>query len=285
LQASELDELYEELSEKISPTLATSVHQVLVACLGTALRTRKLVRNPIVELAKVPERGKVNHGQALDDTQLQTLVQGFKGTTLYPVVAVAAFTGARRNEILSLRWEDLNITEGTLRIARTLEETLAYGLRTKEPKSERGKRVVRIDDRLLALLFEERERHLRVAAGLPDGTQADLSLIKLPAGALMFPNPPPPGESFSFTRFRNPRVVTAAFVRKAAALGFPGLRFHDLRGSHETLLLDRGVPVHVVAARCGHDPAVLLRSYAKRHRKSDDAAAEIIAAISKGALR
>jgi integrase len=196
LQASELDELYEELSEKISPTLATSVHQVLVACLGTALRTRKLVRNPIVELAKVPERGKVNHGQALDDTQLQTLVQGFKGTTLYPVVAVAAFTGARRNEILSLRWEDLNITEGTLRIARTLEETLAYGLRTKEPKSERGKRVVRIDDRLLALLFEERERHLRVAAGLPDGTQADLSLIKLPAGALMFPNPPPPGESF-----------------------------------------------------------------------------------------
>jgi hypothetical protein len=24
---------------------------------------------------------------------------------------------------------------------------------------------------------------------------------------------------------------------------------------HETLLLDNGVPVHVVAARCGHDPA------------------------------
>jgi hypothetical protein len=30
------------------------------------------------------------------------------------------------------------------------------------------------------------------------------------------------------------------------------------------MLLDAGVPVHVVAARCGHDPAVLLRSYAKR---------------------
>src|SRR5215813_9203594 len=40
------------------------------------------------------------------------------------------------------------------------------------------------------------------------------------------------------------------------------LRFHDLRGSHETALLDAGVPVHVVAQRCGHDPAVLLRSYA-----------------------
>lgn len=63
------------------------------------------------------------------------------------------------------------------------------------------------------------------------------------------------------------------------------MRFHDLRGTHETLLLDRGVPVHVVAARCGHDPAVLLRAYAKRTRKADDSAAEIIAAMSKGALQ
>ena len=186
---------------------------------------------------------------------------------------------------LSLRWDDLNIGEGMLRIERTLEETVTFGLRTKKPKTSRGERSIKIDDRLLSLLRAERDRYLRIAAGIPDGTQVDLSLVKLPAGALMFPNSPPRGESFSFTRPRKPRAVTAAFIRKAAALGFPGLRFHDLRGSHETLLLDRGVPVHVVAARCGHNSAVLLRSYAKRHRKSDDAAAEILAVISKGALR
>ena len=44
----------------------------------------------------------------------------------------------------------------------------------------------------------------------------------------------------------------------------------------ETLLLDKGVPVHVVAARCGHDPAVLLRSYAKRTRKADTSAAAVM---------
>jgi integrase len=59
---------------------------------------------------------------------------------------------------------------------------------------------------------------------------------------------------------------------------------HDLRGTHETLLLDAGVPVHVVAARCGHDPAVLLRTYAKRTRKADVSAAAIIGALSKGIL-
>ena len=68
-------------------------------------------------------------------------------------------------------------------------------------------------------------------------------------------------------------------------LGFPELRFHDLRGSHETLLLDAGVPVHVVAARCGHDPAVLLRSYAKRTRKADTSAAAVIGALAKNVLR
>jgi integrase len=62
------------------------------------------------------------------------------------------------------------------------------------------------------------------------------------------------------------------------------MRLHDLRGTHETLLLDRGVPVHVVAARCGHDAATLLRTYAKRRKTADTSAAAIIGAITKGIL-
>jgi integrase len=59
--------------------------------------------------------------------------------------------------------------------------------------------------------------------------------------------------------------------------------FHGLRGTHETLL-DAGVPVHVVAARCGHDPAVLLRTYARRTKKADTSAAAVIGALAKGVL-
>jgi integrase len=62
------------------------------------------------------------------------------------------------------------------------------------------------------------------------------------------------------------------------------IRFHDLRCSHETLLLDSGTPIHVVAARCGHDPAVLLRVYAKRTRRADTSAAAVITAIAKEIL-
>jgi hypothetical protein len=42
--------------------------------------------------------------------------------------------------------------------------------------------------------------------------------------------------------------------------------------------------VHVVADRCGHDPAVMLRAYAKRTRNADVSAADVIAALTKGSL-
>lgn len=90
---------------------------------------------------------------------------------------------------------------------------------------------------------------MRIVAGVPDGAAVDLSLVKLPPGALMFPCPPTRGEAFSLTKLRSPKDVTDRFKIVATKLGF-GLRLHDLRGTHETLLLDAGVPVHVVAARC-----------------------------------
>ena len=203
---------------------------------------------------------------------------------MYTIVATAAFTGARRNEILALRWSDLDIPNKTLAIRRSLEETKAHGVAFKEPKTSRGTRSIKIDDGLVELLCAEREKHQRITAGIADGEGIDLSLVKLPDGALIFPTPPIGEQAFDFTRPRNSRSVTKEFVRRACKLGFAKLRFHDLRGTHETLLLDAGVPVHVVAARCGHDSAVLLRAYAKRTRKADTSAAAVIGALSKSVL-
>ena len=173
----------------------------------------------------------------------------------------------------------------TLRIERSVEAITGRPLAVKAPKTERGKRTIAIDDDLIALLCAEKEKALRLVAGVPDGITVDLALIKLPEEARIFPSPPQPGESFSFTKLRSPDSFTQLFLYRARRIGFPDLRLHDLRGTHETLLLDAGVPVHVVAARCGHDPAVLLRSYAKRTKKADTSAAAIIGALAKGVLK
>jgi hypothetical protein len=64
------------------------------------------------------------------------------------------------------------------------------------------------------LLLEEKEKHQRIKAGVPDGVAADFSLIKLPANALMFPALSEPGQDFNFAKPRNPRNFTIAFARK-----------------------------------------------------------------------
>jgi integrase len=145
------------------------------------------------------------------------------------------------------------------------------------------KRTITIDDDLLALLLAEREKHLRLVAGVPGGATVNLGLVKLPATALMFPNPPELAGG-DLTTPRDDRNLTKQFGRKAKkVLGFH-FNFHSLCGTHETMLLDQGVPVHVVAARCGHDPATLLRNCAKRTKKADTSAASIIGGISRAIL-
>ncbi len=281
LQPVEIDGLYETLGATLSPGTACYVHAVLNACLGTAVRKGLLAFSPMMRVEKVPATIEADHGVALDADELRKLMEGFRGSPLFPIVATAAFTGARRSEILALRWIDFDSVNRTLRIERALEKT-KDGLTFKPPKTKRGTRTIAIDGELVALLTTEREKYLRVKAGVPDTTAVDLSLVRLPDEALIFPSPA--GLKFEFARPRDPLAVTRGFVRRARKLGFGRLRFHDLRGSHETFLLDQGVPVHVVAARCGHDPAVLLRNYAKRTRKADASAAAVIGALSKSAL-
>jgi integrase len=285
VSGADISSLYAGLEGKIAPRTALHVHIALGSCLNTAVRTGKLSVTPMSRAMNIPALGDDEVGTVLDADELATLVRGFRGFVLYPIIATAAYTGARRNELLALRWSDLDVDASTLRIERAIEETKEYGRLLKGPKTARGKRTIQIDRDLLELLVAERKRYLRIAAGVPDGVDVDLSLVKLPDDALLFPAPPTPGESFSFTKLRCPKCVTKEFQERAAKLGFGHLRFHDLRGSHETALLDAGVPVHVVAERGGHDPATLLRTYAKRTKKADTSAAAVIGALSKGALR
>jgi integrase len=145
--------------------------------LAAAVRTGKLVSSPIARAEKVPSPGESDHGIALEEEELRTLVAGFRGSVLFPIVAVAAFTGARRNEILALQWDDLDVARKSLRIERAIEKIKKQPATLKGPKREQHKRTITIDDDLITLLCAEREKHLRIKAGVPDGATVDLSLV------------------------------------------------------------------------------------------------------------
>jgi len=278
---SEIDDLYLKLDQQLSRRTVHHVHTVLNSSFNTAVRKGLLSNNP-VSLAEVPVAGKSEIRRVLESGQLAALVYGFRDMAIYGIVATAALTGARRNEILALRLTDLG--DNTLTITRALEET-QDGRGFKEPKTPRGRRTIAIDNNLATILAAERRNCLLLTAGVvEDSDVVDISLMKVPEDALLFPAPLARAEGFDPAKPRDARNISKVFARRAKVLGFPGFRFHDLRATHETLLLDAGVPVHVVAARCGHDPAVLLRVYAHRTKKADTSAAAIIGAMSEGVL-
>jgi integrase len=286
LQPTEIDTLWKNLATKVSPwtrrplskTTQRHVSVVFGASLATAERSGLIVVNPMVKTQTKPKMGEVDHGIALDADDLAKLVAGFKVSRFYEIVALAASTGARRNELLALSWSAFDADKRTLRIERALEVTKVGGVKFKSPKTARGKRIVDLDAGVVAMLVAQRRKHQQIMAGIPDGADVNLALVKLPDEALIFPadlDTPNP----TFTKTRLPRDLSKNFRRVARKLGFAKVRFHNLRHSHSTILLDAGVPVHRVAARIGDDPATLLRTYAMLTRKTNEKMTDAVNAL------
>src|SRR6516165_9054337 len=299
LTAAMIDRVYADIARsKIAPKTAHLIHVVFGACLATAHRKGEIANNPMAKVEQVPslslqpenaEEAEIDSiGEGLSETGLSALVDGSKSSSsLHAIVALAAATGMRRNELLALRWTDLDVEKKTLRIERALERTKKFGIRVKPPKTMRGFRTIDLDQSAVDLLLKEKARHQRIMAGIPDGVDVDLSLIKLPPNALIFPAMPEAGDDFDFAKWHNPINFSHTFARRAEAIGFGKTRFHDLRGIHATALLDAGIPVHTVAQRIGDDPAILLRAYTKRQRSkaADKALSSALASFSGGFLK
>lgn len=216
----------------LSPLTVQHVHRLLRKALHQAVRWEILDRNPAdgADSPRVPRKEM----HALDRDGLSRLLTALQGTKLYLPVLLAATTGMRRGEIMALRWSDVDLDAGMLRVARSLQQTRA-GLEFKEPKSLRGRRNIKLANATIDALKARRTEL---------DTGADGLVVCRPNGT-----PWPPDQ------------LSAEFHRAAHAKGFT-IRFHDLRHTHASNLLRDGVPVNVVSQRLGHaEPAITLNVY------------------------
>jgi integrase len=167
IETREINSLYVNLDPDLSARSKHHVHVVLKSCLKGAVKSKLIIANPVDDAeAPAAESSNTNDddealdaeiGQALDADELAKLVRGLKGATIYEIVAVAAFTGMRRGEILGLRWSDLDVVTKTLKISRAVEYVRKHGLAFKPPKTKRGRRTITIDDSLIELLLQIRK--------------------------------------------------------------------------------------------------------------------------------
>lgn len=280
LTPTQIDHVYIALEQRLSPTTVRHAHIALKACLAVAVRKGLLASNPAAR-ADPPPKIDSDVGCALSVEETTELLKGFAGSIYYPIVATAVMTGLRLSELMALSWSDVNFADNTITVVRALERTKEFGTVIKEPKSWRGRRTIGIDPALAAILKAEREKLLRVRAGVSESADVSLGAVRLPAGALAFPRIAPRNGRFDFTAIRNHRALAKEIRTRFRTLGFNKLRFHDLRATHATALLDAGVPVHTVAARIGNRPDVLLRAYAKRTRNADDRTAGVLSVLAQ----
>lgn len=170
-------------------------------------------------------------------------------------------------EILALRWLNVDLDAKLIRVREALEETKAYGLRFKSPKSKAGRRDIGLPEIVVDALRDHRRQQLELRMSLGAG--------KPPVDALVFPDLEggPQG----------PSNVPRAWGLVAADLGTPEITLHGLRHTHASQLIEAGVDIVTISKRLGHaSPDVTLRVYAHVFRRDDGKAAAAINAALAG---
>lgn len=147
---------------------------------------------------------------------------------------LAIDTGARRGELLALKWSDIDLRTMRILFCRSVYKSPS-GLQTKEPKGKRGREIyisVSSAELLHLLMINQKEKCLNQGFSWYD----NYFIFSPGVGTSPY----------------NPCTATRTWTRFLKRVRLPRKRLHDLRHTSATLLLSRGIDVRTVCARLGH---------------------------------
>jgi integrase len=240
------------------------IHTIVHRALKDAVRWGRLARNP-ADAADPPRGGPKSDGvHSWDAATLREFLAVAMATSdrLHPLWVLLATTGMRRGEALGLRWSDVDLDAGRLRVVQTIIQVRSK-VTVGEPKTARGRRPIALDAGTVTVLREHRKQSLeeRMLVG-PDFDDRGL-VFHQPDGSCLRPD-----------------AVSATFVRRVRQAGLPRLTLKGLRHTWATLALERGIHPRVVQERLGHSTiAITLGIYSHVAPTLHDEAAEIVAGL------
>jgi integrase len=218
----------------LSPQTRRHFHRVLRTALARAVEQQLIARNPAdvfkKRLPKVERRELVT----LTADQSARLLAALAHSRVYWPVLLALATGMRRGEILAVRWKNVDLENGTLRVVESLEQTKTT-IRFKAPKSGRH-RAITLPGYAIAELRRLKREQAEVLLSLGVRQSGNTLVCCRGDGE--------PHQPLSLT------YEFARFMRRLKDL--PRVRFHDLRHSHATQLLADGIHPKVASERLGH---------------------------------
>lgn len=209
-----------------SPRIRQKVHAVLHRALNQAVRWGLLQRN-VCAAATRPRVAK-KEVAVLTPDQTSRFLKFSEGDRLHALYVLAVTTGLRQGELLGLQWADVDMKRKRLSVVRTLLEHSGKH-EVGEPKSEKGRRVVTLPEIAVKALKEHRKRMLT------EGNSDQWVFCDTAGGPL-----------------RKSNLMRRSFKPILTKADLPMIRFHDLRHTAATLLLQQGVHAKIVQERLGH---------------------------------
>ena len=209
----------------LSARTVLHVHRVLGKALNDAVDQGILRLNPV--LAVRPPRALPYEARFLNWAEAHRLLAAVGSPLHRGIVFLCLHSGLRRSEVIGLRWGDLELERALLSVRRAVVQRPGRPPEVMPPKSGRS-RPVDLPPEAVSVLAE------RLGSLDPVPSPSDYVFPDALGGPL------------------RPDRVSSAFRRASIRAGLEGLRFHDLRHTHASLMLMMGVPLKVVSERLGH---------------------------------
>lgn len=238
LKPSHLQRLYaDKLTSGLSGRTVQLIHVTLHKSLKNAVKTGLLAHN-VAESVETPKsHRKPIH--AMSESDMHLFLEFAKDTEYYSLFYLALFTGMRRGELLALRWSDIDLDLCQLSVTRNLQYlntgTPGNRIRIGECKTTKSKRLIALSPSTVGKLREHKAKQaeLRQAIGIPV-TEDSLVFSHYDGSPLL------------------PSSVTHAWIKLARRCGLTGIRLHDTRHTHASLMLKQGIHPKIVQERLGH---------------------------------
>jgi len=217
----------------LSPRTVRHHYMTLHAALEHAVKMGLLVRNAADGVS--PPRFQRHQWQTLSEYGFSSVLEAARNSPYYVLFYQALFTGMRRSELLALRWCDVDLLLCRVQVRRSLHQLGNGEVVITQPKSARSRRMVSLPPSAAELLHEHREEQIRQRAEVGiDVKEDDLVFTDLEGKPL------------------RPDTVTHAWVKLVRGIGLRGVRLHDARHTHASLMLKQGVHPKIVQERLGH---------------------------------
>nr|WP_238525012.1 tyrosine-type recombinase/integrase [Caldicellulosiruptor owensensis] len=228
---------YNTLKEQgISNTTLNYVHRLLREIYNFAVKWQYVTKNPF-DNVETPKKDR-KEMQVWNLDEIRKAEEVFRDTPIFAHVMLALYTGMRLGEVCGLKWDDIDFKNKVCAVRRVAEYINGEVVIKEKPKTDKSLRIVALTDNLVEILKEEKKRQLenKLKFGQNYDTTYDGFISVWEDG-----------------RFKVPDYVSKKFSKILSKQNeIKKIRFHDLRHTHATLLLQAGVNMKVISDRLGH---------------------------------